>query len=375
MNLNKKPIYVAHVIDSAGFGGGERYILDIIKFTSPYIQHRIAIPHRGHLQQQLDAIGCAYAVIDMKRRFSFKTLMTLTRWIRRSQSTIIHSHGYRANIYGRMAAILTGKIHVCTVHVSLYDYVDTPFWLRLVYMIMERMTSIATRRFICISEAMVNDTLRLGISEDRIVLIPNGVDISRFYPRDIIAEEKKKFGITGDGPVIGTVGRMVTEKGQIYLIRALEQLKSIFPGLICLFVGEGALLSTLKTAARESGVADVCKFIGVRDDLENVYPVMDLFVLPSLREPFGLVLLEAMASCVPVVATDSGGPSDFIVSGRNGILIPPADPAAIARAVGRMLADNQEQARMGRAGLDSVCIGFGIDKTVFRIESVYRSIA
>ena len=367
-------IIVLHVIDSAGFGGGERYILDIIKHASLYFHHCVVLPHPGRLKPQLDAAGIPHAIINMERRFSLKSVMDLTRFIRDSNATIIHSHGYRANIYSRMAAVLARKIHVCTVHVSLYDYLDTPLWLRRLYLIMERVTAVATRRFICISEAMVNDTLRLGVSEERIVRIPNGVDISRFYPRGISAEEKKQLGITDSSPVIGTVGRMVTEKGQIYLVSALTRLKSIFPGLICLFVGEGPLLSTLKTAARESGVADVCKFIGVHDDLENVYPVMDLFVLPSIREPFGLVLLEAMASGVPVIATNSGGPLDFIKNGENGVLVPEKDAAALALAIGELLDDDKKKEQVAMMGHKMVLDRFAISHTVLRIEDVYRAL-
>lgn len=369
-----KHINVLHVIDSAGYGGGERYILDIIKYASFNIHHWVAIPYDGPLKAQLETLGVPNIVIDFEKRFSIKSILSLVRFIRQIQPAIIHSHGYRSNIYGRMAAILSGKIHVCTVHVSLYDYIDTPKWLRRMYMIIEQVTSMVTRRFICISNAMMNDVVRLGISANKTIQIPNGVDTRRFYPRNNIEEIKQELGIDGKSPVIGTIGRMVTEKGQIFLIKALAVLKSRYPDLICLFIGDGPLLSMLKASAIELGVSESCKFVGVRDDLEKIYPVMDLFVLPSLREPFGLVLLEAMASGIPVLATSTGGPVDFIQPGENGVLVAPKDSNALAEQIANLLSDVKKRERIAAAGLKTVHDRFCIGKMIAGIEAVYRSV-
>jgi len=374
MTSDGKIIKVLHVIDSAGFGGGERYVLDLVKFASPELIHHVIIPHGGPLETQLQTSGCAYSVINMESRMSLKSVQKLVRLVNQTESAIIHSHGYRANLYGRLSAIMAKKKHVCTMHVSLYDYIDTAPLLRLIYLIVERITSFVTKKVICISSTMVNDALRLGIGNRKILLIHNGVNIRRFHPEMDSAAEKKELGIVDRSPIIGTVGRMVSEKGQVYLVEALVHLKNLFPQMICLFVGEGDLMPKLKSSAAELDVDDICHFTGTVEDIEKLYPLLDVFALPSLREPFGLVILEAMASGVSIVATNAGGPRDFIESGKNGMLALPGDSADLAAKISQLLSDNEKREQIAMAGLLDVRDRFTIEKMVGKIESVYKSL-
>ncbi|NOY70453.1 MAG: glycosyltransferase family 4 protein, partial [Deltaproteobacteria bacterium] len=133
--------------------------------------------------------------------------------------------------------------------IMLYDYIDTPAWKKWLYMAVEKATSPVTSRFICISPAMAKDTGRLGVSRQKISIIHNGVDLKRFCPGKRNRAFAHRLGISKSGPVIGTVGRMVTEKGQVYLIDALPELMRRFPDITCLFVGDGPLLSFLKKRA------------------------------------------------------------------------------------------------------------------------------
>lgn len=375
MLKSKRSVKVLHVIDSAGYGGGERYVADIIRHASPGVEHTVAVPYQGPLAAQLDKHGFSYRVIDMESRFSPSTVLQLSRWIRKARIHVVHSHGFRANIYSRLAAMLAGRSHAFTMHVSLYDYVDTPLWLRRIYIIAEALTSVLTRRCICISGAMREDALRMGIGKSKIILIPNGVDVRRFRPGKSLPELRRELGIDGNGPVIGAVGRLVTEKGQKYLIEALAGLKKTFPDIICLLIGQGPLLIELKAQAAGLGLSDTCLFAGGREDMERIYPLMDIFVLPSLREPFGLALLEAMSSGVPAIATAAGGPMDFIRSGENGILVPPRDPRALSDAMTDLLSSPMKRKYLADKSLKSVTEHFRIETMVARLESEYRRMA
>lgn len=366
-------ITVLHVIGSAGFGGGERYLLDLIRFSSRPFRHVAAVPYAGPLSQSMDAAGNTCRIINMPLRPSISGILGLRRFNREAGADIIHSHGFRANLYGRLAALITGKPHVATIHVSLYDYRETAPARRRLYRCVEKWSSPITRRFICISEAMATDTRKLGIKADKIVVIGNGVDPERFSGKYDCARIKKRFGIYDQGPVIGTVGRMVAEKGQVHLIRALSVLKSDFPDLVCLFVGEGSLLEYLKQETLVEGVSDMCRFTGPVAEIEAVYPVLDLFVLPSLREPFGLSLLEAMASGVTVLATDSGGPSEYIRSGVNGLLVPPGNPQAMAEGIKKILSDQTLRKVLAGEGKRTVTERFNVRKTAEKIGEVYSS--
>ena len=165
------------------------------------------------------------------------------------------------------------------------------------------------------------------------------------------------------------------EKGQMYLIEALQRLANRWPNLRCVFIGEGPLEARLKQRAKQLAVDRHCRFTGIRIDIEKIYPYFDLFVLPSVREPFGIVLLEAMASEVPVVATAAGGVLDFIEPGKNGELVPPRDENALAHQIDGLLSDPDRAKKLAQEGRRSVVNQYTIEKTVGRITDVYLAVA
>ncbi|HOH72172.1 MAG TPA: glycosyltransferase [Syntrophales bacterium] len=363
---------VLHLIDSSEIAGGERYLLDLIRHSDPVFEHLVVLSYEGPFTQQLREHQIRLALISMKSRFSFDSIRKIRKLILKEKIDIVHTHGYRCNLYGRLACLWTGIRNVATIHVSLYDYVDTPPWLRRVYLLIERFTSFMISKYICISDAMRNDLHKLGIPKGKTVVIHNGVDLDVFYPHEPDMKLYDDLNIGPNRPVIGTAGRMVTEKGQIYLIDALSHLLIRWPKLRCLFIGTGPLMDELKSRAAALGLAETCIFLGVRMDIANIYPLMDIFVLPSLREPFGLVLLEAMATGIPIIATSSGGPVDFIRSGVNGVLVPPADPIKLASQIDSFLSDPVRSKTVAQAGYDTVKKGYGIKETVLKICNVYR---
>ena len=371
--MRDKRIGILQVLSSAGLAGGERYVFDLIRFSSPHFKQIVVLPYSGPFEEALHRAEITYYLGGMSSRFSLASLLKLLALIRMHHIKIIHTHGYRANLHGRVAGLLSGTPTVSTVHVSLFDYTDTPPLSRFIYMLLERLTSFKTSKYICISKAMKSDLLRLGISPKKLTLIPNGVDLNRFSQRSKDLDLIAQFGIKGKGPVIGAVGRMVPEKGQIYLIKALSYLKPKYKDLKCVFIGGGPLFPQLKKAASDSGVKEMCVFVGLRQDIEKIYPLFDVFVLPSLREPFGLSLIEAMATGVPVIATNSGGPKDFIRSGINGLLVAPKQPKALAKEIDRLLSDKSFTEELASEGLKTVKEDFNVAKMVDKIESIYRS--
>jgi len=372
--IRKKKITILHLIQSAGVAGGERYILDLIKYSSNAFEHIVVLPFPGPFEQMLKDSGYRYIIISLVHKISLGAILMLAQFIKKNEVNIIHTHGFRANFYGRIAAIFAGIRNVSTIHVSLFDYIDTPPLIRNVYIFLEKILSFKTSKFICISKAMKEDMLRLGIRSDKTCLIPNGIDLGRFYIRPAREEKKGELGLKSQGPIIGTIGRMVTEKGQIYLVEALKYLRPEWEDLQCLFIGEGPLLPKLKKMAYDLGVNNMCVFGGIRKDVEFIYPVLDLFVLPSLREPFGLVLLEAMASGVPVIATASGGPLDFIKSDVNGVLVPARDAKAMASKISYLLSNRNKARAIGLVGRKTVEKDFSVRDTVRKIDDIYHSL-
>ncbi len=372
MDNNMPPKRVLHLIDSSEISGGERYLLDLIRHSDPSFGHIVVLSYDGPFAQQLRNRRIPHVFISMQSRLSIDSICKIRNFMLNEKIDIVHTHSYRCNLYGRLACLWTGIKNIATVHVSLYDYVDTPPWLRCVYLLIERLTSFMTSKYICISDAMRDDLHKLGIPKEKTVVIHNGVDLDVFYPHEPDMKLYYDLNIGPNRPIIGTAGRMVTEKGQIYLIDALPHLLHRWPKLRCLFIGGGPLMDELKSRAAALGLAETCIFPGVRMDIADIYPLMDIFVLPSLREPFGLVLLEAMASGVPVIATASGGPVDFIQSGVNGILVPPVDPIQLASQIDSLLSDPVRSKTIAQAGYEKVKNSYCIKETVLNICDVYR---
>jgi len=136
---------VLHIIGSSGFGGGERYLLDLVGFSLEQYRHVAAVPCEGPLSRHLDSSRKTYRIIDMPLRISVSSVIKLCRLCREIKADIIHSHGFRSNIYGRLVAVLCRKQHVATIHVSLYDYLETSAAVRQVYQWVEKWSSFVTR--------------------------------------------------------------------------------------------------------------------------------------------------------------------------------------------------------------------------------------
>ena len=180
-------------------------------------------------------------------------------------------------------------------------------------------------------------------------LIPNGLSCDPVSGAEAAAL-RREFGIPHGAPLVVCVARLEPEKGHRTLLQALARVRAGRPDLRALIVGEGSQRQALEEAARELGIAQAVQFTGFREDARTAIAAADVFALTSPAEPFGLVLIEAMALGRPVVATDAGGPREIVVSGETGRLTPPDDPQAVADALSDLIARPDERLRMGRNG-------------------------
>jgi len=171
--------------------------------------------------------------------------------------------------------------------------------------------------------------------------------------------------------VIGTVCRLVEpKKGLAVLLQAMAGLRDRAVAQL-LIVGEGPAFPALRALSVRLGLSDRVVFAGVRRDIAGLLPLMDVFVLPSLYEGFGIALVEAMAAGRPVVATAVGGIPEVVVQGETGLLVPPGDPGALGDAIAHLV-NHPEQARlMGARGRERACDRFSIESAVTRHENLY----
>lgn len=205
------------------------------------------------------------------------------------------------------------------------------------------------RRLVAISERVRKELKEYyHVPEDRIVTIPNGINLSRFTPenRAFRQEIRDEFHIPEDVQIVLFVGSRFRIKGLKFAIEALSKMQT---NAILLVVGNDAV-GPYKHLAEELGIASRVIFAGARNDLPRIYPAADVFLLPTLYETFALVCLEAMASGLPVVAAPAGGIEDYLVDGVNGFQIP-HNPEEIASKLDQLLSDQDLQERFRAAGL------------------------
>ena len=316
-------------------------------------------------------------VRDVRPWRDLVALFSLMRVIARGRYDIVHTHTSKAGFVGRVAARLCGvKGIVYSPHGTILEGYFGGATTRL-FVASDRIAAGFTDRIVGLTRREVEQYLEAGIGRpDQYTFIYNGIDVDGFAARRVDRERKRtELGLPRDAYVGITVGRLVPVKGQRYLIEAAARIGDRIPPLMILLAGDGPLRPELEQHAASMGVEDKVRFLGTRQDIPELLSCADVFVLPSLNEGLGLVLVEAMAMGVPCVATAVGGVPEVVADDVTGILVPPRDPRALADAVVR-LADDPDRAReMGEQGRERAREMFSIQRTVARTEALYEEVA
>lgn len=303
---------------------------------------------------------------------------------------VVHGHMHRAEVVGVFAADLLAArgrprpYLVNTVHSSRLRSPEDRELLRTLTPRMDRL--IAVSRSIV---AKLRAEGRAG-TDDRVVLIHNGVDLSRYDHQEACCTLPEEYGFPVGSPMVGVVGRLELEKGQATLIEAWPLVLGRVPAARLLVVGEGSCRAALEAQAEALGLLGTAVgtrsecvgtrharpgatvvFTGRREDVPAVTAALDVAVLPSYREAQGIAILEAMALARPVVASDVGGIPEMITDGVTGLLVPPHDPPALAAAIVRLLTDHPLADTIARAAHELVHERFCIQVMGAAIQDLY----
>jgi glycosyltransferase involved in cell wall biosynthesis len=207
-------------------------------------------------------------------------------------------------------------------------------------------------------------------SAERLHVVPNGVDLSRFKPDPAAREAvRAELGIPPSAWIVGTVGRLAPEKNQALLLRAMMPLLDERRQLV--IVGDGPEGAALKALAAESWRSEYCHFVGARNDVERYLAAFDVFALSSLTEGLPLVLLEAMATGVPVVSTAVGGIGDLIERGETGLLVPSEDEPELRRQLLFLASLPTAALRIGLAGRKAAFAKYSVEQMAERYQALY----
>ncbi len=317
----------------------------------------------------------------LKREVSlFQDLAALIRLyfiFLRERFDIVHTHTAKAGFIGRIAAKLSGArlvIHTPHGH-DFYGYFGS-LGSRFV-IILERIAALFADKIIVFTGIEKMDMLKYHIcGAGKIKVIQSGLDFSRFdkVTADTI-EKKAEFGIGPDDFIVGMVGRLESIKGCEYFIDAAKIVLGVFPQARFLVVGDGSLRNSLEERSRSLNMEKNVIFAGWREDIPKILPILNVLVLASLNEAVGRVLLEAGAVGIPTVATAVGGIPEVIKDGKTGILVPPEDAKAMARAVIDLLKDKDKRSAMSSAARDWVRSNFNEKRMAGDISNLYKEFA
>ena len=371
-DISSRRIKVMLLTVGLGVGGTEGQVLEI---ASRLDRRRFeasvcALKGADVLARELRARGVRVITLDGKGAWDVRVPYRLARVIRAERPDVIHAFLFWANCLSRVIGRLL------RVPVRISSYRDILLWSRWGYRVCDRVTAGWAQAATCCSEAVRRLALaEVGGGEWKYVTIHNGVDVARFSSSRTVT--RADVGLRDGVPVIGTVGRLVEpEKGIAVLLQSMARLAGPPASLPCqlLIVGDGPARRHLHEIGERLGISSLVVFAGMRRDIAEVLPFVDVFVMPSLSEGFGIAIVEAMAAGRPVVATAVGGIPEVVVQGETGLLVPPGDAGALGDAVAHLV-NHPEQARlMGARGRERACDRFSIESAVTRHEDLYAKL-
>jgi glycosyltransferase involved in cell wall biosynthesis len=357
------------VVDSLDGGGAERYVTDLaVALAARGHGVTVACATGGVLRAPLDAAGVPVVELvgrRVKRRVSTRFAAALRRLVRDHAPDVVHAHIYASEAAAALATWGTEVPLVVTEHTEApWRGPGARAVSRWLYGRADHVVAVSA----AIRTQLVDD---FAVPGDRVTHVVNAVTP---LPRATGADGPPLPVRARGRRLVGRVSRLAPEKGIDVFLRAAAQLAARDPAVHFLVVGDGPERARLEALAGALGVAGRVDFLGFREDARVVIAELDVLAVTSLSDGAPLVVLEAMEAGVPVVASAVGGLPDQVAHGRDGLLVPPGDPDALAGALGGLLRDPDRRRALGAAGRRRVGAG-GHDRLVEGMEAVYRRLA
>lgn len=380
-------IRVVEVITRLNIGGTASHVifltsgLDSAQFQTTLITGKEGT-YEGNMMDLATAKGVKPIILpslqrELSPRQDYVAFRALYDLFRQEKPDIVHTHTAKAGTVGRLAALVAGVpvvLHTFHGH-TFYGYFSPPktaFFLNV-----ERALARCTDRIIAVSESLRRELLNVYrvSSAQKLLAVPLGFELEEYLACEQMGGElRRELEITADTKLVGIVARLTPIKApQLFLDVALK-VRRERPDVQFLFIGSGEMHEELERNTRQMGLTGIVRFLGWRRDLPRLYADLDVVVLTSKNEGTPVSLIEAMASGVPVVATNVGGVPDIVVDGVNGYLVPPGDEEAIAAAILDLLDRPARAKAMGQAGRHSVYPKYTLERLLNDMSNLYKEL-
>jgi glycosyltransferase involved in cell wall biosynthesis len=346
------------------YGGALQVLLLVEGLRQRGVENILAVTEGGEVEGEALARDLPVHALPMAGEADLAFPFRFRSLIRATSPDLVHLHSRRgADTLGAMGARWTGVPLILTRRVDNPE----PSWaVQAKYNLFSRVVTI--------SQAIRRVLVEQGVDPEKIRCVPSALDPTPFEnpaPRQYLLDE---FGLGTEARVIGMAAQFIPRKGHEVLLRAIPEILKGNPESRFLLFGQGPGHQEVVEQIRKAELEDVVKLPGFRSDLPSLLPRLDLLVHPATMEGLGIILLQAGASGVPVVASVAGGIPEAVVHEETGLLVPPGDAEALASAVLSLLADPARAKAMGDSGRKRVREAFSVDKMVDGNLAVYREL-
>jgi glycosyltransferase involved in cell wall biosynthesis len=343
--------------------GAETFLARLMRRASldQFVSHFVTSRSRANLE--LLAANLPFDRLRIGGKANLLAVPLLAAAARRFQADLLHSHLSSASWWCGWLEQLGGPPSIGHVHGF-----TSAHWHR------------HQSHLIACSEAVRQDLIEKRIAAERITVLHYPIDPNDMRPTRSRAEIRRELGVEANTPIVGTFAHLSPKKGHRELVQAAAFVLNSLPNAQFWCFGDGPLRGELEQTARELGIADRFKLFGFRREVANLMQAIDVMCLPSHREPFGLVYVEAALAGKPVIACNAGGAPEVIADGETGLLVPPPSEAAdrtnsqiaaLADAIFTLLDNRSASADMGRRGRESALSRFQWPRYINQLRDVY----
>lgn len=347
---------IFQLISTEGYYGAESMLLALAR-TLPVLGCRaiIGVFHDRRsqdceLETRAHRLGLEVETVPCAGRWDWKAVRRIRELVRSYGVDVLHTHGYKADVYGFAAAWPNHVRLVATCHNWPSRLLSMRAYAAIDRLVLRHFDRVATA-----SGPVAEILSRWKVPAHRLKVIPNGVDMDPF--REPAPSVRPEFSAASER-LVGFIGRLVADKGGALLLSAAQSVLAVYPNAKFIFAGEGPARAEWEALAVKLGIGSKVVFAGRRDDMPALYASLDIVVLPSLQEAMPMCLLEALSAAKPVVATTVGAIPKVIIPGVTGLLCEPGDINGLSTAILRLLRDPELGRTLGNHGRAHVARAF-----------------
>ncbi len=373
--MNK--INVMHIVRPAS-GGMKLHVLSLLENLDNTKYKPILVCPREVIKSSKN-LNFKVINLDIPGEINYKKdwliIKELQKIMQKNNAHIVHTHGAKAGMLGRIAAWKAGvPVKINTVHNFIYDN-SMPFYYKYPLKLLQSSLNKTTDAQIAVSNELKKQILRLErCSPKKIFTVYNGIDLNEYKFLLDCSKLKEDLGIDMKSPVIGVISRLIPQKGIDSFLKAAYIISSELPEVKFIIAGEGPYEKQLKKRAHELKLENKIKFLGYIPHVPSFLPLFNVIVIPSLSEGLCISAIEAMAARRPVVAYSVGGLPEVIDDFENGFLVEKGDFVALAEKIMILLNERDAAEHLGAAARIKVEKNFDLKNMILKTESIYEKL-